>query len=444
MIKKIFVFVLRSPLIWGAAACAVFYILIFKGIISNSLVVRYCAGHPVEYCECLLFFVGIAALLIKGGSVWSQIRYSSQGLFGSAGKALPPASAAAMAERLDTFSVHRKGSYLIERFRRALDFIKRNQSAQGLEDELKYLSDMDSSAMQQSYALSRIIVWAIPILGFLGTVIGITVAMGELGVSVSDSGDSLKNMLAGLSVAFDTTALALALSMVLMFTQYVVERRENELLACVDSVANRELAGRFEVIPDGPEGELTAIRRMMESVLSSIQQSASRQAEVWQNAFENTDSLWQKRLDQTGEALRKNLAAALTESLSVAIGQTLSQTLNQQNQAFLQAQQQLQTTACSGMEKAAKGFNDSSAVLNSSQANIARQVEMLSKVYSATDKIGALENALNHNLTALAGSKNFEKTVMSLAAAIQMLAVRMSEMPSSNNSVELNIKKEAA
>lgn len=435
-LRTIAAFTLCSPFLWGAVFCAAFYAALYNNVIENELLTRYFAGHPVEYCEAFLFFVGMAALGMKGVRVWRQKSFFPEGLFGSVNKAISPASSSNMLEQLNSLSSSKQSSYLVGRFRRALEYVKRNASAQGLEDELKYLTDLDESAMRQSYALSRIIVWAIPILGFLGTVIGITVAMGELGVSVSDGGDSLKNMLGGLSVAFDTTALALALSMVLMFTQYVIEGKENELLASVDQISSRELAGRFEVIPDGPEGELTALRKMMESILTSVEQSAARQALVWQNAFENTDALWQKRLEQTGDALRRNLAAALNQSLTEAISQTLTASLDRQSQAFLSAQTQLQQAVSSEMTKASDGFARSTQKLEAAQQSIAQQVETLGQMSSATDRIADLEDALNRNLTALAGSRNFEKTVMSLAAAIQLLSSRMVDAPAAPVRIE--------
>ena len=43
----------------------------------------------------------------------------------------------------------------------------------------------------------------------------------------------------------------------------------------------------------------------------------------------------------------------------------------------------------------------------------------------ATGRVTQLQDALNSNLNALAGSKNFEDTVMSLAAAIHLLNSRL-------------------
>lgn len=418
---------------------------------------RYFNGHPVENVETYLFFIGLSALFIKGWDVFIQRRAIGQGVFGSVAQPESPQQSAILLARLATFPKAQQNSYLIQRFRKALEHVQRNESAQNLEDELKYLADMDTAAMQQSYSLMRIVVWAIPILGFLGTVIGITVAMGELGVSVSDGGDSLKNMLAGLSVAFDTTALALGLSMVLMFTQYVVEGRENELLNTVNIVIGRELAGRFETLPEGPEGDLTAVRRMLETVLSGVDESVRQQAAIWRQTFAETEDQWRQQLVQTGAVLEKSMTGALSNAIGKDVGtsiaQSIGQAMNQQNQSllagqrqinqnFLQTQQQINQAAVNRTDRMEKAIGDSAESLASLEQKLVYQMDVLGKSMAAVNQISSLEQSLNKNLNALAGSRNFEKTVMSLAAAIQLLSSRLSDIPQSSDRVELTLKKD--
>ena len=55
----------RSPLLWGPGLACSFFALIHGGIISNEYVVRYLAGHWVEYIEVGLFCVGLSSLGLK-------------------------------------------------------------------------------------------------------------------------------------------------------------------------------------------------------------------------------------------------------------------------------------------------------------------------------------------------------------------------------------------
>ncbi len=83
-----------------------------------------------------------------------------------------------------------------------------------------------------------------PMLGFLGTVIGIAGTLGQIDSEMLASGsqEAMNRITAGLYVAFDKTAIALALTMVAMFMQFAVQRVEAGLLSQIDeSVADRLL-----------------------------------------------------------------------------------------------------------------------------------------------------------------------------------------------------------
>ena len=71
----------------------------------------------------------------------------------------------------------------------------------------------------------------------LGTVIGITIAITHLKPETLEQ--SLSEVTSGLGVAFDHTAQALTLTMILMFVKYAVERSDGKLLAIVDDRARK-------------------------------------------------------------------------------------------------------------------------------------------------------------------------------------------------------------
>ena len=59
------------------------------------------------------------------------------------------------------------------------------------------------------------------------------------------------------------------------------------------------------------------------------------------------------------------------------------------------------------------------------------------QVLAATGKIANLESHLNDNLKSLAGSKNFEETVMSLSAAIHLLNTRLGDPSMEHHKIDL-------
>ena len=60
------------PLVLGAGACSGFYLLIHRGPLNSEAMHRYFSSHPVSYAATAMFFVGMAALLLKLLHVVSQ------------------------------------------------------------------------------------------------------------------------------------------------------------------------------------------------------------------------------------------------------------------------------------------------------------------------------------------------------------------------------------
>jgi len=167
--------------------------------------------------------------------------------------------------------------------------------------------------MHAGYASLRIIIWAIPILGFLGTVIGITVAIANLSPEALER--SMSEVTQGLGVAFDTTAEALALTMILMFAKTLVEKVDNRLLAAVDARVSEELVGRFQETAVGNDPNVAVIRRMSQQVVEAVESLAARQADVWKSSIDETNEHWASVATTTATVVRESLSAAMRENL---------------------------------------------------------------------------------------------------------------------------------
>ena len=95
------------------------------------------------------------------------------------------------------------------------------------------------------YNITRYITWLIPSLGFIGTVIGIMLALNYAGDRANvESADMLYQVTERLGVAFSTTLLALVMASILVFIQNVVQGREENALNkagqyCLDNLINR-------------------------------------------------------------------------------------------------------------------------------------------------------------------------------------------------------------
>lgn len=79
-----------------------------------------------------------------------------------------------------------------------------------------------------------------PLLGFLGTVIGLAVAIGALGSDTDAPGIDLAASLAGLSIQFETTLLGLLGGLLGQFALALLEKRETELWAECEHMVKRQ------------------------------------------------------------------------------------------------------------------------------------------------------------------------------------------------------------
>lgn len=99
---------------------------------------------------------------------------------------------------------------------------------------------MESESRQ---AMTRYIAWAIPSVGFIGTVIGIA---GSLGIAdQATSPEGIKAVTDMLAVAFDTTLVSLIYSLVIMYQIHSVQEKENAYFSKLNNYLVDNLINRF-------------------------------------------------------------------------------------------------------------------------------------------------------------------------------------------------------
>jgi biopolymer transport protein ExbB/TolQ len=408
------------PLFWGMAAWIAFYLLIHQGWIRNEVLVRYVADHEIEYIETALFFIGMAALTIKLLAVLAQ--YMTLGriqLPESEPGGQPVEDCPALRDSLDELAGGLRNSYLVRRLSKALDFVRLSGSAEHLDEELQNLADDDRTRQHEDYALTRIIIWAIPMLGFLGTVIGITAALGQLSKeSLINSPDvAMDGLLSGLGVAFNTTTLALSLSIVLMFLQFLIHRIETELLKTVDSRVEAELVGRFQQLGTSRDPHVATLERMSARVIAASERLVAQQVKLWEATIDEAHQRWSRLAGDTGRQLEDSLAGALEKTVKTHTAE------------LVKAENAASERSHRYGEQLKAALVQSAQVMKEQQAELVRQGEVMARVMDATGQVAGLQDTLNQNLHTLAGAKNFEDTVMSLSAAIHLLNTRLGDGP---------------
>jgi biopolymer transport protein ExbB/TolQ/uncharacterized protein YukE len=101
-------------------------------------------------------------------------------------------------------------------------------------------SGLDQEQMAGRFTLTRYILYLLPVIGFIGTVEGISKALMNISKvlpmvkNLDGFLTNLTSVTAALQIAFDSTLLALFLSAALMLVQTLVFRRSEDILARVD------------------------------------------------------------------------------------------------------------------------------------------------------------------------------------------------------------------
>jgi len=113
------------------------------------------------------------------------------------------------------------------------------------------LSDIDNDIMESGYNLEKFLVWVIPVLGFIGTVLGLSAAMGDFDIIIKKA-ESLPEIKANIDVifnnlgmAFNTTLLALFMSAIVMFTMSIIRKKEGDFLTAVDEYCIKNILNKI-------------------------------------------------------------------------------------------------------------------------------------------------------------------------------------------------------
>jgi hypothetical protein len=406
----------------GVPLSILLLLLFHKGPLHRTFLFRY-IERPVEGVELILFCCALSALGAKFlQSLLERRAFQADVLPPWNGKPVPIGEAANLRASLQRVPPSLQNTFLVQRIRAVLDFLCQRGSADELDDHMRALLDNDVMVMEGSYALTRLITWAIPILGFLGTVLGITDAISGATPDVLEK--NLSQVTDGLSYAFDATALALSLTMLTMFCSFLIERREQSILEAVDREVERQLAHRFVRIGGDSGPFVEALHQNARVLLNATGQLVERQAEVWARALTENERRMHEAAARQQEQMAGALEAALKGTLQ-AHAQLLTglekQALEQSARLF----EQLGTLATIVRDNG----RDQQTALARVGESLAAQVAALVGLQQGEHQLLQLQAGLQQNLAALAGAGAFEQTLHTLTAAIHLLTARAGTPP---------------
>jgi biopolymer transport protein ExbB/TolQ len=418
------------PVAFGSLGVTVLFYLIGPWIAAplngQEFFQRYFCGHPLEYVTSAIFFLGMAILWAKfralpadRHALATAREFATQHRW-SSGQTTLSQSIAEMTDFLNAPSGAAHTTAVGQRFHDILHHVTRRADT-ALDDHLKYLADLAADRLTQSYQLVRTVTWAVPIMGFLGTVIGITMAIANVTPEQLDS--SLPEVTSGLAVAFDTTAQALGMSMVLVFGTFLMERSEQSVLNELEEFGIDSLLPAFGRSSDTQQSSGAAAAELTARMLT-------QQAEFWNARFASLQSDWQAALSQQTALLAQNLAADTEQTLgqhrdSLALARdNYAAVLQQSSQTVAQQFQQATSTFVQRVEVWQSAMQTTSMAAAGQTEELHRLGRTLLQLTESEERLARLQDQLNQNLQALQIVDSLEQTVSSLNAAVAALSAR--------------------
>ena len=204
---------------------------------------------------------------------------------------------------IDSLPPDAQESILVNRVRRGIEHFRVRKTAAETVTMMESQSAIDASNVAGSFTIIKVFIWAMPILGFIGTVMGVSSAVSGLSATLQSANDisavteSMKGVFGGLGVAFDTTLLALVMSMAVKIPTSAMQKSEDGVVTIADEYCNENLLRRLndnqDVADRGGPPDARVFREAVEAALGT------HHAEL-----EN----WMKKLDAIGAKFSTQIA----------------------------------------------------------------------------------------------------------------------------------------
>lgn len=245
----------------GILLAVVFYAILAATPLADTEVGRvFLERGPTQHAVVILFFWSLATLILKRFKLALQRKaLDVKVLPEEAGFIISPSTVEQVLKRIHELAADPRNFMVLNRVEVALSNLRNLGRVGDVEEILRAQAAQDESQVETSYALIQGFVWAIPVLGFIGTVLGLSRAIGSftavLGVSedVSAITGALGKVTAGLATAFDTTLVALVAALIVQLVMIMIKKSEEEFLDEAMEYGIRNIVGRLRLESPGRE-----------------------------------------------------------------------------------------------------------------------------------------------------------------------------------------------
>ncbi len=207
----------------------------------------------------VFFFWGVAILILKGKKVQFQERALQLSAVPSQPEfVLTETTAATVIARIHALVDNPRHFMLLNRIDRALSNFKNIGQVNDVSSILRAQAENDEDQVASSYVVVNGLVWGIPVLGFIGTVLGLSLAIGRFTLTLQSAGDlelirnSLQGVTGGLATAFETTLIALSFTLILQLGITFRQKREMAFLDECNDYCHSNIVSKLRLVDDQP------------------------------------------------------------------------------------------------------------------------------------------------------------------------------------------------
>jgi len=208
------------------------------------------ATGPATLC----FFWGVVIALVKIPKLSLQRRaLELAAVPQSRDFILNETTARTVLERMRSLVDDTRYFILLNRIDRALSNLHNIGGVSDVSTILKAQSENDENQIASSYAMIHAMIWSIPVLGFVGTVLGLSKAIGKFTDALTTTTDitqiraHLTAVTGGLSTAFETTLVGLGFALLLHLLADLVQQKETDFLDECNDYCHANVVSKLRV-----------------------------------------------------------------------------------------------------------------------------------------------------------------------------------------------------
>ena len=197
-----------------------------------------------EACFVLMIWA-VAIMAYKGVIAVKEHRLLETDLVPvSEGTRILPEDAREYARQIQSLPAEEQGFLLPRALLAALHRFRATQNIQDVSTTAHGVCNSESDRLESELSMVRYIAWAIPSIGFIGTVRGIGDALAQAHKAVE--GD-IAGVTQSLGVAFNSTFIALLISIVLMFLLHQLQLHQERLVLDTETYLDDHLIQHLQV-----------------------------------------------------------------------------------------------------------------------------------------------------------------------------------------------------